>query len=198
MSPSGTADGGIAESDSVARRNVTCPGLQPLGLSLARRPRWHLRDVGRSAGSRRTPSVWPGDLGWLDRASRGKRRPSTLLVRCKPLRNPSPCGEPGEVGAPTSLPKSPLHSKGASCVRRAGARMPTVPRQALACQTRTARAGVRLMALLPRLKRVGFRTSRHAILKEVGAGQACYGAGRAGWGRTARSGGVRRCRSGKE
>jgi hypothetical protein len=97
---------------------------------------WHAASTG-CAHTNESGRRWPGDLGWLDRASHRTRRPSTLLVGCRPLRNPSPCEEPGEVGAPASLPKSPLHSKGASCVRRAGARTPTVPRQALACQTRT-------------------------------------------------------------
>ena len=58
----------------------------------------------------------------------------------------------------------------ASCVRRAGVRTPTVPWNALPGQGALTLKRAKVPALLPRRKHVGFRASRHAILRPATGG----------------------------
>jgi hypothetical protein len=84
--------------------------------------------------------VRPGDFGWLDQVSRGKRRPLDLHVGRKPLRNPPVTGNRERACTAALAPKVPFRpvQKGrASCVRRAGVLTPTVARLSTVCQART-------------------------------------------------------------
>jgi hypothetical protein len=121
---------------STAKARGLVPGATPLatGNSLA-------APVG-SASPRRWEDarvtahrpVRPADSGWLDWAPLRERRPLHLHVGRKPLRHPPLAGNRERVCTATPVPGNRLHPKEASCLRRAAAHMPPVPRMGIAHQ----------------------------------------------------------------